>query len=462
MKASRNGPKAVQSSEAQTKTMQIDALNEALNSGTFVQVRRMLNGLPASEVADLLESSPPNKRQILWQLIDIEKEGEILQEVNDEVGEQFLSEMNAAELLTVTEGLETDDLVDILQQLPEDVLDEVLQSMDAQDRQRLELMLPYDEETAGGLMNTDTITVRPSHTMELVLRYLRRHEEIPRFTDTLIVVNRKDEFLGLLPLRRVLVSDPGMTVRELMQTGIEAIPASMSDSEVASLFERHDWISAPVIDDSSNKLLGRITIDDVVDVIIEDADHSLMSMAGLGDDEDTFSRVYKAAPRRALWLGLNLITAFIAAAAINIYHETIEQVVALAILMPIVASMGGVAGSQTLTIMVRGMALGQISRTNVRWLLNRELMVAAINGMLWSVVVAVVATLWFDDNRIGIVIAMAMLINLVTSALAGVLLPMLLRAMKVDPALAGTVVLTTITDVVGFVSFLGLATLFYM
>lgn len=451
-----------QNNDAQKLTAQIDTLNEALNSGTFVQVRRMLNGLPAAEVADLLESSPPNKRQILWQLIDIEKEGEILQEINDDVGEQFLREMDAAELLTATEGLETDDLVDILQQLPEDVANEVLQSMDSQDRQRLELILPFDEDTAGGLMNTDTITVRPSHTMELVLRYLRRHEQIPPFTDTLIVVNRKDEFLGLLPLRRVLVSDPGMTVRELMQTGTEAISANMSASEVASLFERRDLVSAPVVDEITNTLLGRITIDDVVDVIIEDADRSLMSMAGLGEDEDTFSRVYKAAPRRAMWLGVNLMTAFIAAAAINIYQDTIEQIVALAILMPIVASMGGVAGSQTLTIMIRGMALGQIGRSNIRWLLNRELLVAAANGFLWAAVVGVIATLWFDDTRMGTVIAMAMLINLLTAALAGVLLPMLLRAMNIDPALAGTVVLTTITDVVGFVSFLGLATLFYM
>lgn len=440
----------------------IDALNDALDAGTLAQVRRMLNSLPAAEVADLLEASPPNKRQILWQLIELENEGEILHEVNADISGEILRAMDTEELLAITEGLETDDLVDIVQQLPEQLSNELLQSMDAQDRQRLELVLPFAEDTAGGLMNTDTITVRPSHTMELVLRYLRRHEEIPRFTDTLIVVNRKDEFLGLLPLRRVLVSDPGMTVRELMQTGIEAIPADMPDSTVASLFERHDWVSAPVIESNSNKLLGRITIDDVVDVIIEDADHSLMSMAGLGDDEETFSRVKHAAPRRALWLGANLITAFIAAAAINVYQETIQQIVALAILMPIVASMGGVAGSQTLTIMIRGMALDQINRSNTRWLLNRELLVAAINGMLWALVVAAVATLWFGDERIGIVIALAMFINLVTAALAGVLLPLILRALNIDPALAGTVVLTTVTDVVGFVSFLGLATAFYM
>lgn len=449
-------------SELAARPKAIDTLNEALNSGTFVQVRRMLNHLPPAEVADLLESSPPKKRQILWQLIDLENEGDILNEVSADIAGQFIRHMETDELLAITEGLETDDLVDILQQLPDEVANEVLQSMDAQDRHRLELMLPYDEHTAGGLMNTDTITVRPSHTMELVLRYLRRHEEIPRFTDTLIVVNRKDQFLGLLPLRRVLVSDPGMTVRELMQTDIHTISAETSASEVALLFERDDLVSAPVIDEQSNKLLGRITIDDVVDIIREEADHSLMSMAGLGDDEDTFSRVRTAAPRRAIWLGVNLITAFIAAAAINIYQETIQQIVALAILMPIVASMGGVAGSQTLTIMIRGMALDQIGRSNTRWLLNRELMVAALNGILWAALVAFVATLWFKDPRIGIVIAMAMFINLVTAALAGVALPTILRRINIDPALAGSVLLTTVTDVVGFVSFLGLATYFYM
>ncbi len=451
-----------QSPDSGQKQTPIDALNNALDAGTLAHVRRMLNSLPAAEVADLLESSPPDKRKVLWQLIELENEGEILHEVNADISGEILRSMDTEELLAVTEGLETDDLVDIVQQLPEQLSNELLQSMDAQDRQRVELVLPFAEDTAGGLMNTDTITVRPSHTMELVLRYLRRHEEIPRFTDTLIVVNRKDEFLGLLPLRRVLVSDPGMTVRELMQTGIEAIPADMPDSTVASLFERHDWVSAPVVETNSNKLLGRITIDDVVDVIIEDADHSLMSMAGLGDDAETFSRVIHAAPRRALWLGANLITAFIAAAAINLYQETIQQIVALAILMPIVASMGGVAGSQTLTIMIRGMALDQINRSNTRWLLNRELIVAALNGMLWALVVAAVATLWFGDQRIGIVIALAMFINLVTAALAGVLLPLLLKALKIDPALAGSVILTTVTDVVGFVSFLGLATAFYM
>lgn len=438
----------------------LEELNAALSSGTFMQVRGMLNKLRPADVAHLLESSPPKNRALLWRLVDIENEGEILQALSDDISNQFLNDMDADEVVAITEGLETDDIADILQQLPNQIIAEVLRTMDVQDRHRLETILTYPEDTAGGLMNTDTITVRPSHTLDVVLRYLRRHEKIPRMTDNLIVVNRQDEFLGLLPLRKILVSDPSVTVREIMLTDVDAIPAAMQSTDVASLFERHDWVSAPVIDDA-NKLLGRITIDDVVDVIIEDADHSLMSMAGLDEDEDTFASVRNSAPRRAVWLGVNLITAFIASAAIKMFEATLDQVVALAILMPIVASMGGVAGSQTLTIVIRGMALGHIGRNNAYWLCSRELAVAALNGLLWSAVVACVALLWFQDTRIGIVIALAMFINLLTAAIAGVLLPLVMKSINIDPALAGGVALTTITDVVGFVSFLGLATLFY-
>ncbi|MGI9294431.1 MAG: magnesium transporter, partial [Pseudomonadales bacterium] len=435
---------------------QLEQLDAALNSGAFVQVRRMLNGLPAADIARLLESSPPKQRELLWQLVDSDKEGDVLHAIGDDVSAQLMRDMDTDKVVRIAEQLEPDDVADLLQQLPEAVIAKVLQAMNTQDRQRVEPVLTYREDTAGGLMNTDTITVRPSHTLDVVLRYLRRHEKIPRMTDTLIVVNRRDTFLGLLPLRKILVSDPTITVREVMLTEVEPIQADLPASEVASLFERHDWVSAPVVD-ADSKLLGRITIDDVVDVIIDDADHSLMSMAGLDEAEDTFAPVLQAAPRRAIWLGLNLITAFIAAAAINLFRETLDQVVALAILMPIVASMGGVAGSQTLTIVVRGIALGHIGRNNTRWLFNRELILAALNGMLWAALVAIVAVFWFEDIRIGLVIALAMFINLLTAAIAGVVLPLMLKAMKIDPALAGTVALTTVTDVVGFVSFLGLA-----
>jgi len=439
----------------------LDQLNQALDSGAFIQVRRLLESLPPADVAHVLESSPPKVRAVLWRLIDIEREREVLPYLSDEIQSQFLKQMDTEEVATITEGLETDDVADMLQQLPDTVIQEVLQLMDQQDRQRVEHVLSYPEDTAGGLMNTDAITVRPKTLIEVVLRYLRRHDELPEMTDSLIVVNRKDEYIGLLPLRRILVSDPGTTVREIMTTDIDAIPATMSDREVATLFERNDWVSAPVVDDQG-KMIGRITIDDVVDVIREDADHSLMGLAGLGEDEDTFASVLSTAPRRTVWLGVNLLTAFLASAVINVFEATLEKVVALAILMPIVASMGGVAGTQTLTVVIRGIALGQVGSNNSAWLINKELMVGVINGLCWSLVVAVAAALWFDDPLIGVIIAGATIINLITAALAGATIPILMQKLNIDPALAGGVALTTVTDVVGFMSFLGLATWFYI
>ncbi|OMH30370.1 magnesium transporter [Motiliproteus sp. MSK22-1] len=436
-------------------------LNDALEGGEFRQVRHMLNHilLPV-DVAHLIESSPPRARQILWNLVDQEIEGEVLQHLSDDIQAAFLSQMNTEELVAVTEGLDIDDVADVLQQLPDTVMLEVLNAMDKLDRERVEIVLSYQEDTAGGLMDTDTVTVRADITIDTALRYIRRHTELPDMTDNLLVVSRKNTFIGLLPLTTLLVSDPNVTVREVMITDVEPIPADLPDDEVALLFERHDLVSAPVVD-ADGKLLGRITIDDVVDVIREDADHSLMSMAGLDEDEDTFAPIWKTTRSRAIWLGINLITAFIASAVIGMFEDTIEKVVALAVLMPIVASMGGIAGTQALTLVIRGMALGHVERSNAGWLLNRELIVGVLNGILWAAVVAVAAILWFDDVVIGAIIASALIINLVVAALAGTSLPLVLKAKGIDPALAGGVLLTTITDVVGFMAFLGLATLMY-
>jgi len=439
----------------------LDTLNDALQSGTFLQVRRLIKSLNSADLAHLLESSPPRTRQVLWTLVDKDNDGDVLQWLSSEVQAQLLRGLNAEEVVALTEGFDTDDIVDILQHLPDRVTQEVLMSMDIQDRQRVEQVLTYDEDTAGGLMNTDTITVRPSHTLDVVLRYLRRHEFLPDMTDNLIVVNRQDKYLGLLPLAKLLVSDPNMTVREIMTSDINPIPVNLPDTEVAMLFERNDWISAAVVSED-NRLLGRITIDDVIDVIREDSDHSLMSMAGLDEEEDTFAPVRVATPRRAIWLTINLATAFIAAAVINLFDETLEHLVALAVLMPVVASMGGVAGSQTLTVVIRGMALGQIGRSNTAWLLNRELLLSLINGVLMSVIAGSVCWWWFDDPWIGVIIAAALVINLLAAAFAGVTLPIVLKTLKIDPALAGSVALTTVTDAVGFLSFLGLATLYYL
>jgi len=451
-------PDIMEKSQARQR---LRSLSEALDSGALKQVARILNGgLSPSDIAHLLESSPPRQRVLLWNLVDKQLEGEVLQYMADDIRADFLSEFNAQELADLLEDFESDDLADLLQQLPDTVIQEVLDTMDEQDRQRVEEVLAYPEDTAGGLMNTDAITVRPDISIDVVLRYLRRHRSLPPMTDSLIVVSRRDEFIGMLSITRMLVSNPAATVREVMDTDIEPIPVTLSDTKVATLFERYDLISAPVVD-QHNKLLGRITIDDVVDVIREDADHSLMSMAGLDEDEDTFAPVLKTSKRRAVWLGINLITAFTASAVIGLFEETIAKVVALAVLMPIVASMGGIAGSQTLTLVIRGMAVGQISGSNIGWLLNREFLVSVLNGLLWALVVSAAAVLWFQDILIGAIIAAALIINLMAASLVGTVLPLFLKSRNIDPALAGGVILTTVTDVVGFMAFLGLATIFY-
>ncbi len=445
----------------QSPDSKLQSVTEALESGSLKQVSRFVNkSLKAVDIAHLIESSPPRERSIIWQLLEPELRGEVLQDLSEDIQAHFLRKLNAQELLSVTEDLDTDDIADILQQLPETITKEVLNSMDSQDRLRVEKVLLYPEDTAGGMMNTDTITIRADITIDVVLRYLRRHRSLPDMTDQLLVVSRKDELVGILPINKLLVSNHNATVREVMETDTVTIKVDMSDSDVAGLFERRDLVSAPVVNDQGI-LLGRITIDDVVDVIREDADHSLMSMAGLDEEEDTFAPVKQTSKRRAVWLGINLITAIIASTVIGLFKDTIEQVVALAVLMPIVASMGGVAGSQTLTLVVRAIAVGQINKSNLSWLINREFLVAFINGMLWALVVAAAAVLWFNDVTIGWVIAAAMIINLVVAAIAGTVLPIFLNSRNIDPALAGSVVLTTITDVVGFLSFLGLATLAY-
>jgi len=434
-------------------------LTDAVETGALQSIRHLLKSLSAPDIAHLIESSPPKQRAVLWQLLDKQREGNVLQELGDDVQGQFLRHMGTTELVALTDGLEPDDVADILQQLPGRVIKEVLQAMNTQNRHRVESILPYDENTAGGLMNTDNIITRPDITLDVLLRYLRQHPTLPEIFDSIYVVNKKDHFLGNLSVSKLLSSHPSMTVRELMNTDIEPILATTADTDVANLFERNDWVSAPVVNDEG-QLLGRITIDDVVDVIRDDAEHSLLSMAGLDEDPDTFATIRSTAPKRALWLGLNLATALFSANVIGMFEQTIEKVVALAVLMPIVASMGGVAGNQTLTIIIRGMALGQIGKNNTYWLFSRELGVAAINSLLWASCASAIAVVWFGDLTIGFIIAGAMIINLLMAAIAGVLIPVVLRAIKIDPALAGSMALTTVTDAVGFFSFLGLATIF--
>lgn len=437
------------------------AVAEILNSGNFKIARNLIGALQPAEVADLLESLPRSKRKLLWNYIELKDEGEILLEVGDEVRDSLIEEMDTAELVAISENLDIDDLADFVQSLPGKVTSEVLQGMDNQNRLRVESVLSYPEDSAGGLMDLNAITVRADVTLDVVLRYLRKLGKMPRHTDRIIITDRFGYYEGVLPIRRLLTKDPYTTVAEVMRTDVDVINVAEKDSDVARLFEDHDLISAPVVDDD-NKLLGRITIDDVVDVIREDAEQALMSMAGLSPEDDFFSPVVRSMRRRSIWLGFNLATAFLASWVAGQFAETLDQIVILAILMTIVPSMGGIAGSQTLTLVIRGQALGQIGAGNTRWILIKETIVGLLNGLMWSLVVALIAYLWFGDGRVGIIIGLALIVNMAAAGIAGVTIPVLLKKFNIDPALAGGVVLTTVTDVIGLVAFLGLATLFLL
>lgn len=432
---------------------------DALRSGALPDVAAYLPDMSPGDVAYLISASPPATRHELWSLLDHEQEADVLNELPDDIRNHFLADLQPEAVAEIIVQLDDDDVADILHELPQAETDLILDSLTTDDRERFETALSYPDDVAGGLMSTDTLTIRPDLTMDVVLRYLRRHTRLPENTDSLIVVSREDKYVGLLPVRTLLVSDPSASVREMMKTEREPLDAMTSADEVARRFERNDWISAPVVD-PQGKLIGRITIDDVVDVIREQADHSLAVMAGLGDG-DAFTPVLQTAPQRAVWLALNLLTAILAASVISLFQATIEKVVALAVLMPIVASMGGIAGTQSLTVLIRAMAMGQINDRTEIWLVRREILVSALNGLIWAFVMALVTTYWFDDSTLGLIIAFAIIVNLLTAGIAGASLPLLLERLKIDPALAGGVILTTVTDVVGFWAFLGLAAYFY-
>jgi magnesium transporter len=441
--------------QVQDQTLKV--IGDALQSGTMQRARRILNALHPAEIANLLEALPHSQRGIVWNMLDHDDDGEILLNVGDEVRNGLILNMDSDALISATEGLEMDDLADLLADLPDTVTEQALAGMDLQDRKRLEAVLAYDENTAGGLMNTDTVTVRRDVTLDVVLRYLRTRGELPRATDSLFVVDRYDHYIGTLPLTSVLTNKPTELVRDVMVDEVEAFSVNAEANVVAKSFQDLDLLSAAVIDED-NKLIGRITVDDVVDVIREEAEHSVFSMAGLSEEDDLFGPVVSSTRRRSIWLGVNLATAFLAAWVISLFQPALEKIIVLAVLIPVVASMGGIAGSQTLTLVIRGIATGQVGRSNSRLLLMKELAVGFLNGMVWAVVVAIVVMLWFKDFKMGGIIAAAMAANLVCAALAGVTIPIILSKLKIDPALAGGVVLTTITDVVGIFAFLGLAT----
>ena len=429
-----------------------DSSNLSLN-----QIRKLLNKMTSSEIAHALESSPPKQRDLLFSLLKTEEEGDVLFELGEEIQQDLMSSISNEELSEAVKELELDEIVDILQNLPEERMEEILSKMSQVDRKRIEMGLTYADNTAGGLLNTDVISVRPNNSIEVVISYLRGQKNLPENTDKIFVVNSDNEYLGELFISEIITSNPSMLVREVMHTELIALNVNMDDKEVATNFERNNLVSCAVTDED-NKLIGRITIDDVVDVIREDADQNLLGMAGVA--EDTFAPPGRAAKSRVFWLSINLVTAFIAASAINIFQDTLDKVVYLAVLMPIVASMGGVAATQTLTIVLRGLTLEQINTSNIRWLFKRELAVSIINGIVLSLLVGVSTFLWFEDRTLSVLISCALVINLISSVIAGILVPLALRKFNQDPAISGSVVVTTVTDVIGFISFLGLATLY--
>ncbi|SIO41287.1 magnesium transporter [Salinivibrio sp. ES.052] len=437
----------------------LQEVTQLLEQGMFVRVRRMLEDMEPEDTAHLLEASPPKGRLVLWQLTDPEDQGEILDELSEDVKDGIMVRMAPEQLAAATEGMETDDVAYLLRSLPQEVSQEVLAEMDAQDRTRVQQALSYPEDSAGGIMNTDVVTIRDDVTVDVVLRYLRMRGELPDTTDTLYVIDPNGRLIGNLPISALLVNQPDTAISDIVDTPDEAINVTMNDGDVASLFERRNWVSAPVVDEQ-NHLVGRITIDDVVDIIREDAEHSMMSMAGLDDEEDTFAPAFKSARRRSIWLGINVLAALTAASVSNMFEGTLDKMAAIAVLMTIVPSMGGVAGNQTVALVIRGLAVGHIGDSNTRWLLAKEATVGMINGLLWSVIIGGVVVVWKGSVELGLIISGAMMVNLFIAGIAGVAIPTLLKKYNIDPALAGGMALTTITDVVGLLAFLGLATLF--
>jgi magnesium transporter len=441
------------------KETRLSALRAALGQGTLRSAHRMVNALHPAEIALLIESLPPAQRELVWDMVDPELEGEVLVELNENIRSGLIEGMEDEELLAVAEGMELDDLAHLVADLPETVTLQLLRSLDQQDRERLSTVLSFSEDSAGGLMNMDTVSLRPDVTVEVVLRYLRMRGEVPTKTDRLFVVDRRDMYLGTVPLTRLLTSDLDLPVGDIVETEAPRIDPETPAHDVSQLFQDRDLISAAVVS-KDGRLLGRITIDDVVDVIREEAAHSVLSMVGLHDEEDVFAGVLISTKRRLFWLGINLVTAILAGLVVARFDRTIEKVAALAALMPIVASMGGIAGTQTVTLIIRGLALGQIEWANARWLLFKEIAVGGLNGIIWAGVIGVITRFWFGTWKIAAIIAAAMLVNLLAAALVGVLVPLTLRRMKIDPALSAGVILTTFTDCIGFATLLGLGTIF--
>lgn len=440
---------------------QLEHIIELLNTQSIYEIRNFIHSIYPAETAHIIESLEPSEREKIWSVIPPNVMGEILIKLHVEVAASLIKITERSHLIQATENLEADDMLDLLHALPEPLLSEVFDSIAEAERNRFESALSYDNNTAGGIMSLDILTVRADVSLDVVARYLHKRNDIPVTTDSLTVVDRNNHFQGLLPITYLLTKNGHQKVSEVMNTNETGIPYKMPSSEIALLFEQRNMLSAPVLSETG-QLLGQITIDNVIDIIRGEEGHSLMRRVGLDEEQDMFAPVGVSAKRRAIWLGVNLFTAFLAAWVIGIFEATIDQIVALAILMPIVASMGGIAGSQTLTLVIRGLALKQVSEANASKILIKELSIGVVNGVLWAIVVAIISGFWFHSMSLGALLGSAMIINLICAAFAGAIIPLILNKIGIDPALAGGVLLTTVTDVIGFTAFLGLATLFLL
>jgi magnesium transporter len=455
--------------ETQTQNPEIPLLAEEqivlvlslLNEERQDELHEYLADWAIGEVAAVIEALPPSQRQELWALLPEESHGELLTWLSDPVRTGLLKKMDQAGVLTATRSLESQDLAGILDVVSSEIGEAILESLNEDERSQVEKQLSYEEDSAGRLMHSEWVAVRADVTLEAVLRYLHMRGEMPPYTDGLMVVDRAGRYEGKLPIEALLTLDPLLEVSQVMQHDTDFVSSDTPTTDVASMFERRELRTLAVVDEQHH-LIGRITIDDAMPLIRSEAEAPMMQMAGLHEDEDLFAPILPSAMRRMLWLAINLATAFLASWVIGRFEGTIQQIVALAVLMPIVASMGGIAGSQTLTLAIRGLALGQITDTNSRWLAIKEIAIAAINGVTWALVVGVIVWFWFGDPGIALVLAAAMFISLLAAAFSGITIPILLERFGIDPALSGSVILTTVTDIVGFVSFLGLATWFLL
>ncbi len=431
---------------------------DLLEHGTATELREFIHQLHNADLAIVLESLPPDERHRVWNELAQSDMGDVLAKVSDGVRDGLIRDTDPHIFVTAIQSLDIDDIVEMMPDLSPDLVAELMLGVDEKRRNDLSTLLSYDEDTAGRLMDVDTVTVRERVTIRTVMRYLRMRGELPEHTDKLYVVNRSGVLRGAIQIRLLVTSGLDDLVSEHMNENTVTFNPEVSVEEVADAFQKYDLGSAPVVD-QSGRLMGRITIDDVVDVIQDSAEQLFLAHAGLHEDEDVFAPVLYTAKRRALWLGVNLITAVIASIVIGQFEDTIEKLVALAVLMPIIASMGGNAGTQTLTHVIRGMGVGTISIANAVDVLKKELLVGGLNGLIWSIVVALISIYWYQNIELAIIVAVAMLVNIIVSVGSGVGLPILLNKLGVDPALAGGVALTTITDVVGFLAILGFAAL---